>query len=55
MSIRDGNGHPRRELNFQSSLLESSSEGEDDNENVPDPDLQPGNSQVPRGSCCREQ
>ena len=27
-------------------------EGEDDKKNVPDPDLQAGNSQVPHGSCC---
>lgn len=55
LSNRDGNRDPRRGLHFQSSLVESSSEGEDDNENVPDHDLQAGNSQVPCGSCCKEQ
>lgn len=52
LSNRYGNCDPRRGLHF---LVESSSEGEDDNENVPDPDFQAGNSQVPHGSCCKEQ
>lgn len=55
LSNRYGKCDPRKGLHFQSSLVESSSEGEDDNENVPDPDLQAGNSQVSHGSCCKEQ